>query len=66
MSTVAQRAEAPLGTPPLAEGLVQVLSALLPMQLPAKASWEVVGGGSSAWAPATHVEDPDGILGCRL
>lgn len=42
---------------------VPVLAALLPIQLPGKASGKPATNDSSFWAPAVHVGSPDWVLG---
>lgn len=36
------------------------------MHLPANAYWEAMDNAFSSWAPATRMEDPDGISGSWL
>lgn len=45
---------------------IGVLATLLLVQLPTDAPWKVADDGPSACVPATHMRDPDGVLGSWL
>lgn len=46
--------------------LVPVLAPSLPIHLPVDASQEAANAGRSSWAPATHMEELDRVLGSWL
>lgn len=43
--------------------LIQVLAALLPIQVPANALGKEIKAGPSPGTPAVYMEDPDGVPG---